>query len=197
MGLENAPSLLIVGVYFQRNFNLVHGIVMIGSMTGQLIFVTSFAYLRDAYGWRGIFLIFASVTANVMVCGAIFRPLKDPLQRHSEIENGSRKSNVPVDEALKEPLENYDDPAICGSRQLYLCFVKLKCYSEASFINTCITNHIFILYQIVIFCLGAGIFPLTHLVNKAVVGGNSKENATMLITIIINSFKIQFWGKNT
>ncbi len=161
---------------------------MIGSTTGQLIFVTLFAYLNDAYGWRGTLLIFAAITANVIVCGAIFRPRKNPLQRrlpyHSEIESGSRNSNG-VDEALKEQTRNCDDPDIhVRHKPLGWWFVNLKRFGEASAINICMTNYIFTFYQIANFCKGIGIFPTSLLVNKAVVGGNSKENAAMLIIFI-------------
>ncbi len=134
----------------------------------------------------GAVLIFAAITSNVVVCGAIFRPLQNPwhLAGHSEIENGHKSSHGVVDGPLEEQFENCDDPDICVLRQKNWWFVSLKRFGEVSAVNICITNHIFTLYQIANFCNGAGIIlVVAHLVNKAVVGGNSKENAAMLVTI--------------
>ncbi|XP_072025421.1 monocarboxylate transporter 3-like [Amphiura filiformis] len=194
MGLVNVPSLLIVGIYFKRKLNLAHGLVMIGSCTGQLIFVTLFAYLNTTYGWRGTLLILAGLSANVMVCGAVFRPLKKPPSRtwtnysdNAEVELGAagpygkKPNNVSLEESDVPDYKDFHDNEKISKRS----FDALKHLGTVSAINICITIPMLALYQICTFLVGAAIFiPLVHLVNKAVISGTSKENAAMLATII-------------
>ncbi|XP_072025420.1 monocarboxylate transporter 3-like [Amphiura filiformis] len=190
MGLVNAPSVLIVGIYFKRKLNLAHGLVMIGSCTGQLIFVTLFAYLNTTYGWRGTLLIMAALSANVMVCGAVFRPLKKT--RTKTCTNYSDYAEVELAEAplyeKNASLEESDAPDYIDFHDNEISkrsFDALKHLGTDSAICICMKSPVLTLYQICTFFIGAAVFiPLAHLVNKAVISGTSKENAAMLATIL-------------
>ncbi len=185
IGLVNAPSVLIVGVYFTKKIHFAHGLVMTGGCTGQLIFSALFAYLHASYGWRGTSLIFAAICANVMACGAIFRPLKRHTRRHStdaSVQVQLRKIDV-TDQSIVNPPCSTDIVDSPDFEQIQEKSSKVRLHlSRISTINVCIKNPILVVHQLCTFCRGAAtLIFLAHIVNKAVIGGISKGNAAMLL----------------
>ncbi|KAI4494329.1 hypothetical protein M0802_009012 [Mischocyttarus mexicanus] len=73
--LAYTPSLVILGHYFKKYLGLVNGIVTAGSS----IFTTLLPYLMEIFlrrfGLEGTFRSLAALTAIVMVCALLFKPI--------------------------------------------------------------------------------------------------------------------------
>jgi len=76
MGLSYLPSIVIVGLYFEKRRATATGISVCGSGVGCFVIAPLMTTLLQAYGWQGSFLISAGLMLNCAVCGALFRPLK-------------------------------------------------------------------------------------------------------------------------
>lgn len=196
LGLVYAPSLVIVGVYFKENFVFANGLVFLGVCTGQLIFSPLFVELNKIYGWRKSLFIFAAIGLNVVACGMIFRPLKWPRKsKGRKRRNGARRLHSEVDDiALSDGrTRNQEEEIDAEAQEDHQEKQKtaggflgaLKALSTAFAIPVLLENGAFVMYLLCAFCLGAAYFmPLTHLVNKAVVGGITKENSALLMSVI-------------
>lgn len=69
-------STVIVANYFNKRRALATGIAECGAGAGTLIFAPFVQYLVSDYGWRGAMLILSAVVGNIVVCGALYRPLR-------------------------------------------------------------------------------------------------------------------------
>ena len=76
-GLGNSliylPSVVIVGVYFERRA-LTTGIAVCGSGVGTIVFAPLVDYLLKVYGWRSTLLIEAGLLLNCCVSAAFYLP---------------------------------------------------------------------------------------------------------------------------
>ncbi|XP_048339022.1 monocarboxylate transporter 13-like, partial [Sphaerodactylus townsendi] len=75
------PSMALVAQYFKRRRALANALVFSGSGIASLAFSPLFQFLVDFYGWRGALLIVSGMAFNLVVCGALLRPL--PLPKNS------------------------------------------------------------------------------------------------------------------
>ncbi|XP_035675274.1 monocarboxylate transporter 13-like [Branchiostoma floridae] len=75
ISLMYAPSLAMVGRYFDRRHGTANGIVVCGTGVGQFALPPLFQFLIDEFGWRGALLIVAGLMLNGCVCGALMRPI--------------------------------------------------------------------------------------------------------------------------
>ncbi|XP_066303129.1 monocarboxylate transporter 13-like [Branchiostoma lanceolatum] len=94
-----APSVAMLGRYFDKRRALVNGIALSGSgATFALAPICQF--LEQEYGWRGALLLLGGVTLNLCVSGALLRPIvlaadvvsRDPSPHHTPIEPGEQLS---------------------------------------------------------------------------------------------------------
>ncbi|XP_041034985.1 monocarboxylate transporter 13-like isoform X2 [Carcharodon carcharias] len=69
------PSVAAVSRYFNKRRTLAMGMAFTGVGIGSFVFSPLFQYLIDEYTWRGALLIIAGLMLNLMVCGALIRPL--------------------------------------------------------------------------------------------------------------------------
>ncbi|KAH9513081.1 hypothetical protein Btru_035793 [Bulinus truncatus] len=69
-------SVVIVSFYFERRRSLATGLAVCGTGVGTITFAPLMDYLISEYGMRGLFLIMAGISLNLVVCGMLFRPLK-------------------------------------------------------------------------------------------------------------------------
>ena len=76
MSLPYFNSIVVEAVYFKKKRALATGIAESGAGMGTVIFAPLTNYLISVYGWRGALLIVGGIVANIVVCGAVFRPLK-------------------------------------------------------------------------------------------------------------------------
>ncbi|XP_043539308.1 monocarboxylate transporter 13 [Chiloscyllium plagiosum] len=69
------PSVAAVSRYFNKRRTLAMGMAFTGVGIGSFVFSPLFQYLIDEYMWQGALLIIAGMMLNLMVCGALIRPL--------------------------------------------------------------------------------------------------------------------------
>lgn len=75
LGLACIPCIAVIAEYFKRYYSLAIGIVFSGAGIGGFVFPPVVQYLEVTYGWRGAMLVHAGIILNVMVLGALFRPI--------------------------------------------------------------------------------------------------------------------------
>lgn len=69
-------SLVVVAYYFEKKRSMATGLAVCGSGIGTFVFAPFLEFLIEEYGWRGSFIILSAVTLNLVVCGALMRPLE-------------------------------------------------------------------------------------------------------------------------
>ncbi|XP_059173668.1 uncharacterized protein LOC131954120 [Physella acuta] len=69
-------SVVIVSFYFDKRRSLATGLAVCGTGVGTVTFAPLMDYLITEYGMRGLFLIMAGISLNLVVCGMLFRPLQ-------------------------------------------------------------------------------------------------------------------------
>ncbi|KAK2141120.1 hypothetical protein LSH36_1157g00005 [Paralvinella palmiformis] len=79
--LVDTPILSLIGKYFKRRRFLASGIVFSGSSFGTLVLPPIFTILVDMYTIRGAMLVFGGVWLNVLLVGAVIRPIKESSTR--------------------------------------------------------------------------------------------------------------------
>ena len=95
MSLPYFNSIVVEAVYFKKKRALATGIAESGAGVGTVIFAPLTNYLISVYGWRGALLIVGGIVANIVVCGALFRPLKHAAREICKTElNESGYSSV-------------------------------------------------------------------------------------------------------
>ncbi|XP_015520454.1 monocarboxylate transporter 10 isoform X1 [Neodiprion lecontei] len=76
--LAYTPSLVILGHYFKRRSGLVNGIVTAGSSAFTVAMPYVMQALLDSVGMKGLLISLAALTAGVMACAVLFKPLLPP-----------------------------------------------------------------------------------------------------------------------
>ncbi|XP_015706866.1 monocarboxylate transporter 13-like [Coturnix japonica] len=72
------PSLGAVSCYYPTRSSMATGFAMAGASISGLALGPLTPILLDTYGWRGSLLLLAALSFNLMVAGALFRPLEAP-----------------------------------------------------------------------------------------------------------------------
>ncbi|GAB1606924.1 monocarboxylate transporter 12-like [Argonauta hians] len=107
MSVSYVTSIVSVSFYFEKKRALATGLSVCGSGIGTSVFAPLLEYLIDLYGWRGTMLILGGIVSNVIVCGALLRPLKysgDKNRGKSSINSLSKisKQNTLLNSTLNE-----------------------------------------------------------------------------------------------
>ncbi|KAH0626098.1 hypothetical protein JD844_000848 [Phrynosoma platyrhinos] len=69
------PSMAAVAHYFEKRRTLATGLAVSGAGVSSLAFSPIFQHLVDLYGWRGALFLLAGISLNLVVAGALLRPL--------------------------------------------------------------------------------------------------------------------------
>ncbi|XP_067411467.1 monocarboxylate transporter 7-like isoform X4 [Emydura macquarii macquarii] len=69
------PSVASVARYFKRRRTFATGLAFTGVGLASFAFSPLFQLLVDTYAWRGALLVVAGISFNLVVCGALIRPL--------------------------------------------------------------------------------------------------------------------------
>ena len=77
-------SVVVVTYYFEDKPSFAAGLTISGASFGQSIFTMIIIQLNNVYGRSGAFLILGGILLNMIVCGALFRPLKWELEDDDE-----------------------------------------------------------------------------------------------------------------
>lgn len=75
-GLLYLPSIVMVGLYFDRKRAFATGIAVCGSGIGTLVFAPLAQILIDEYGWKGMIIIMGALMLNGFVCAIVYKPIK-------------------------------------------------------------------------------------------------------------------------
>ncbi|XP_070172884.1 monocarboxylate transporter 5-like [Littorina saxatilis] len=125
-GLIYLPAIVSVAQYFEKRRAFATGLAVCGSGFGTFVMAPLTEFLLQEYGWRGAMLILGGVILNVVVCGAVFRPLVgSPVpEEEDNVENGNEEGEKdkekgegsnsnklsPEKKALLNPLVNGNSP---------------------------------------------------------------------------------------
>ncbi|XP_072036958.1 monocarboxylate transporter 2-like [Amphiura filiformis] len=88
--------------YFPDNIKNVFGLICAVGAIGIMVFPPVNQHFIFLYGWRGALLIFGAINANIVVCGALVRPLKSPHEENYTQVEGDNMSERNVDAAPNE-----------------------------------------------------------------------------------------------
>ncbi|XP_077996790.1 monocarboxylate transporter 12-like [Glandiceps talaboti] len=72
-GLIAYPPLGLIPLYIKKRYALANALVVCGSGIGIFIFTPLWQLLIETYGWRGAFIVFSAINANLCVCGTLFK----------------------------------------------------------------------------------------------------------------------------
>lgn len=99
-------TVVVATYYFEDKPSFASGFVISGGSLGPTLFPLIIIQLNDIYGRSGCFLILGALILNIVVCGALFKPLYWELEGYVEEE-----LNTEEDEKSEEILidDEYDD----------------------------------------------------------------------------------------
>ncbi|XP_077977461.1 monocarboxylate transporter 12-like [Glandiceps talaboti] len=100
-GLVLTPQFGIVPLYLKKRYILANALTVCGSGSGAFAFTPLLQLLIDWYGWRGAFIVFAAINANLCICGVFFR---DPKILPSKLKVKMRET-----ESVNDILANQHD----------------------------------------------------------------------------------------
>lgn len=86
LSLVFVPAVIVVAFYFKKRRAFATGLAVAGSGIGTFVFAPLTNVLIEYYHWRGTLMITAGIFLNIVVCGALFRPL-DPIRSRNLMFN--------------------------------------------------------------------------------------------------------------
>ena len=151
-GLAYLPHVVVIRYYFSRRLGFASGVSYAGIGFGLLALPPVTAWLCREYGWRGALLIHSGFNANLILCGALYRPSRleqQILKKHSDSETSEHKSGshnqirVTVSEndkcACSRLCQQVDDSFALSSlfrNRLYVIFSIVTIFTMWGFIST-------------------------------------------------------------
>ncbi|XP_070555184.1 monocarboxylate transporter 12-like [Ptychodera flava] len=99
-----SPSLGIVPLYVRKKYALANAVSMSGSGTGGFILSPLLQALTAHYGWKGAFIVFSAVNAQMCVCATLFRTPDQRLKQssHYSRDNTKERPEPPKSNCLSE-----------------------------------------------------------------------------------------------
>ncbi|CAH1778580.1 unnamed protein product [Owenia fusiformis] len=98
-GFAYGPSYILVVQYFNKRRSLANGIAVAGSSVGQLLFPLLLRHLVDTYGYRNSLILIGGINLNIVLSGALYRPL-DFYKRKVKIRKTTSRIKVSEIESL-------------------------------------------------------------------------------------------------
>ncbi|XP_078669474.1 monocarboxylate transporter 2-like [Branchiostoma floridae x Branchiostoma belcheri] len=99
--LTLSSATAIVGQYFTKRRAMANSLTVVGASVASMSFPPLFQYLMDEFGWKGALLIIGGMMLNMIVAGALIRPLE--AYRDRKVENGPGESRMNDSETVLEP----------------------------------------------------------------------------------------------
>ncbi|KAI8499210.1 hypothetical protein Bbelb_229740 [Branchiostoma belcheri] len=99
--LSLSPALGIVGQYFTKRRAMANSLTAVGASIASMSFPPLFQYLMDEFGWKGALFIIGGMMLNIVVAGALIRPLEAYSDRN--VENGPEDSRMNDSDTVLEP----------------------------------------------------------------------------------------------
>ncbi|XP_074077179.1 monocarboxylate transporter 3 [Macrotis lagotis] len=172
MALNFQPSLIMLGLYFDRRRPLANGLAAAGSPVFLSALSPLGQILLEHFGWRGGFLLMGGLLLNCCTCGAVMRPLAgSPRGRGGAGPEEEAREMLPLEQGKKKLA---DGPGGQRRRQ------KKQLLDFSVF-----TDQGFVVYAIAKFILVLGLFvPTIMLVNYAKDAGVPDADAAFLLSVI-------------
>ncbi|XP_061091651.1 monocarboxylate transporter 13 isoform X1 [Conger conger] len=150
-----APTVASVMQYFTRRRSLAMALGFTGVGLSSFAFSPFFQLLVKLYAWRGALLILGGLSLNLMICGALIRPL-------------------PAPKALEQKIDKEKKKASCSSflKRLFI-YLELSLLGEKAFLT----------YGLAVTLFNSGYFvPYVHLVAHSRHVGFSEYQAAFIIS---------------
>ncbi|XP_033732417.1 monocarboxylate transporter 12-like [Pecten maximus] len=111
-----APSVIIVGEYFNKKRGVAVGMATCGVGFGSLFFPTMIEMFFKVYGYFGSFLLLAGVMLNLAISGCLFRPLWLHTQMAANQVRGRQLKDLESGTELLEQKSNTNKPKQAENR---------------------------------------------------------------------------------
>ncbi|XP_004845964.1 monocarboxylate transporter 3 [Heterocephalus glaber] len=174
LALNFQPSLIMLGLYFERRRPLANGLAAAGSPVFLCALSPLGQVLLERFGWRGGFLLFGGLLLHCCACGAVMRPSPPgpgprPRADCAEDTSGDAPGAVEADGARR----NLHETPPSGRARRRLLEVAVC------------TDRAFIVYVVTKFLMALGLFvPAILLVNYAKDAGVPDADAAFLLSIV-------------
>nr|XP_036862883.1 monocarboxylate transporter 3 isoform X2 [Manis javanica] len=168
LALNFQPSLIMLGLYFERRRPLANGLAAAGSPVFLSALSPLGQQLLESFGWRGGFLLLGGLLLHCCACGAVMRPPPGP-SRRPRCDNAGDGPGEPDGTELRLRAA----PPGCQTRRRRLLDVAV-CADRA-----------FAVYAVTKFLMALGLFvPAILLVNYAKDSGVPDADAAFLLSIV-------------
>ncbi|XP_077983226.1 monocarboxylate transporter 12-like [Glandiceps talaboti] len=124
-GLILNPHLGIVSLYIKKRYVMANALVVSGSGIGIFIFTPLWQLLIETYGWRGAFIIFAAINANLCVCGTLLK-LPKMTKINFEMTGTQHFDDASIDKTDNEINTKAKPTAIRQIREICDCGLYMK-----------------------------------------------------------------------
>ncbi|MBZ3872486.1 Monocarboxylate transporter 3 [Sciurus carolinensis] len=171
LALNFQPSLIMLGLYFERRRPLANGLAAAGSPVFLSALSPLGQLLLERFGWRGGFLLFGGLLLHCCACGAVMRPPPGP---------GSRPR------ADREEDCAGDAPGEADGARLRLREAPPRGRARRRLLDVAVcTDRAFVVYVVTKFLMALGLFvPAILLVNYAKDAGVPDAEAAFLLSIV-------------
>ncbi|XP_064615736.1 monocarboxylate transporter 12-like [Liolophura sinensis] len=105
------PCLVVIGFYFDKYLSVSIALVVTGGGIGMVAGAPLIGFFENVFGWRGMFMMLAGISANLILSAMICRP--NSVERSHW---GNRADDSDPSGALKEKPSLDDPPSAPGSR---------------------------------------------------------------------------------
>ena len=75
--MQYLPSLAIIPFYFIKRRSFAVGVAVSGAGVGVFLYPPFLIWLEEHYTWRGAMLILSGISLNMVVCGALLKPVDE------------------------------------------------------------------------------------------------------------------------
>ncbi|XP_037702658.1 monocarboxylate transporter 3 [Choloepus didactylus] len=169
LALNFQPSLIMLGLYFERRRPLANGLAAAGSPVFLSALSPLGQRLLESFGWRGGFLLLGGLLLHCCACGAVMRPPPGP---------GPRPRKDGVGGAAGEEEE--------GRAKLRLRGAPPGGQARGRLLDVAVcADRAFAVYAVTKFLMALGLFvPAILLVNYAKDAGVPDADAAFLLSIV-------------
>uniref|UniRef100_A0A8D0V860 Major facilitator superfamily (MFS) profile domain-containing protein n=1 Tax=Sus scrofa TaxID=9823 RepID=A0A8D0V860_PIG len=170
LALNFQPSLIMLGLYFERRRPLANGLAAAGSPVFLSALSPLGQLLLERFGWRGGFLLLGGLLLHCCACGAVMRPPPGSDRRPRRDSAGDAPGEA---EADREGLRLREEAPSGGRARRRLLDVAVC------------TDRAFAVYAVTKFLMALGLFvPAILLVNYAKDAGVPDSEAAFLLSIV-------------
>ncbi|XP_045691003.1 monocarboxylate transporter 3 isoform X2 [Phyllostomus hastatus] len=173
LALNFQPSLIMLGLYFDRRRPLANGLAAAGSPVFLSALSPLGQQLLERFGWRGGFLLLGGLLLHCCACGAVMRPPPGPGPPPRARSAGEAREDADADaDADRKGLRLSEAPPGGKTRRRLLD------------VTVC-ADRAFAVYAVTKFLMALGLFvPAILLVNYAKDAGVPDADAAFLLSIV-------------